>query len=307
MLTVAGSDSGGGAGIQADLLTFAAHGLYGATVIVAGTAQNTRGIVAIERFSPRFVRQQLDAVLSDLAPAAVKIGMLCDAGHVRAVAAALTRYHPGNVVLDPVFAATSGTKLLSRDGVRALRSRLLPLCDVVTPNLEEASELAGVAIRSESDRAEAARRIADLGPRAVMVTGGHGPGDRVRDLLWDGRRLRVFDHRRIDTRALHGTGCVLSAALAANLALGFALEDAAARAIRYVSAALRRGVFPGRGLGTPGHPLLSPGGQVPRTCTPHLTNSRSGTPSPRRRPPQSRSGRRRARRPSHGRGSSPSP
>ena len=292
VLTVAGSDSGGGAGIQADLLTFAAHGVYGATVVVAGTAQNTRRIVAVETFSPRFVTLQLDAVLSDLAPAAVKIGMLGDAGHVRAVAAALTRHRPPNVVLDPVFAATSGTRLLSRDGIRALRRRLLPLCDVVTPNLEEAAELAGIAIRSESDRAEAARRIADLGPRAVLITGGHGPGDRVRDFLWDGRRLRVFDHRRIDTLALHGTGCVLSAALAANLALGFELEDAAARAIRYVSAALRRGVFPGKGAGTPGH---------------RFTRSRSGTPSPRRRPPRSRSGRRRARRPVRGRGSSPSP
>jgi hydroxymethylpyrimidine/phosphomethylpyrimidine kinase len=290
VLTVAGSDSGGGAGIQADLLTFAAHGLYGATVVVAGTAQNTRRIAAVEAFSPRFVRQQLDAVLSDLAPAAVKIGMLGDAGHVRAVASALTRHRPPNVVLDPVFAATSGTRLLSRDGIRALRDRLLPLCDVVTPNLEEASKLAGIAIRSDTDRAEAARRIADLGPRAVLITGGHGPGNRVRDVLWDGRRFRVFDHRRIDTLALHGTGCVLSAALAANLALGFALEDAAARAIRYVSAALRRGVFPGTGMGTPGHPF---------------TNSRSGTPSPRKRPPRSQSGRRRARR--TGRGSSPSP
>jgi hydroxymethylpyrimidine/phosphomethylpyrimidine kinase len=290
VLTVAGSDSGGGAGIQADLLTFAAHGLYGATVVVAGTAQNTRRIVAVETFSPRFVRQQLDAVLSDLTPAAVKIGMLGDAGHVRAVASALARHRPPNVVLDPVFAATSGTRLLSRDGIRALRNRLLPLCDVVTPNLEEAAELAGVAIRNESDRAEAARRIADLGPRAVLITGGHGPGDRVRDVLWDGRRLRVFDHRRIDTLALHGTGCVLSAALAANLALGFGLEDAAARAIRYVGAALRRGVFPGMGMGTPGH---------------FPTRSRSGIPSPRKRPPQSRSARRRARRP--GRGSSPSP
>jgi hydroxymethylpyrimidine/phosphomethylpyrimidine kinase len=291
-LTVAGSDSGGGAGIQADLLTFAAHGLYGATVVVAGTAQNTRGIVAIEKFSPRFVRQQLDAVLSDLAPAAVKLGMLCDAGHVRAVAATLARHRPPNIVLDPVFAATSGTRLLSPEGIRALRDRLLPLCDVVTPNTEEASELAGIAIRNESDRAEAARRIGDLGPRAVLVTGGHVPGDRVRDLLWDGRQFRVFDHRRIDTQALHGTGCVLSAALAANLALGFGLEDSAARAIRYVVAALRRGVFPGMGVGTPGH---------------SSTRSRIGSRSPRKRSPRSRSGRRLARRPAHGRGFSPSP
>jgi hydroxymethylpyrimidine/phosphomethylpyrimidine kinase len=255
-VTIAGSDSGGGAGIQADLLTFAAHGVYGATVVVAATAQNTRRIVAVETFSLRFVRQQLDAVFSDLAPAAVKIGMLGDAGHVRAVAAGLRRYRPPNVVLDPVLRATSGRRLLSPGGVRALRGALLPQCDVVTPNLEEAAVLSGVAIRNDSDRAEAARRIAGLGAQAVLITGGHGSGDRVRDVLWDGRRLRVFDHSRIDTRALHGTGCVLSAAVAANLALGSDLEDAVSRAIRYVRAALRRGVFPGSGAGSPGHRRL---------------------------------------------------
>src|SRR5512141_585424 len=155
-VTIAGSDSGGGAGIQADLLTFAAHGVHGATVIVAGTAQNTNGILAVEAFSPRFVARQVDAVFTDLAPAAVKIGMLCDARHVRVVAAGLQRHRARNVVVDPVLRATSGRRLLSPDGVRALEREVLPLCDLVTPNLDEAAALSGLPIRTDVDLREAA-------------------------------------------------------------------------------------------------------------------------------------------------------
>ncbi|HMA17567.1 MAG TPA: bifunctional hydroxymethylpyrimidine kinase/phosphomethylpyrimidine kinase [Thermoanaerobaculia bacterium] len=276
-VTIAGSDSGGGAGIQADLLTFAAHGVYGATVVVAGTAQNTRGIFAVEAFSPRFVARQLDAVFMDIAPAAVKIGMLCDAGHVRVVASGLRRHGARNVVADPVLQATSGRRLLSADGVRALVREILPLCDLVTPNLDEAAVLAGMRIRTDADRREAARRIAGLGARAVLVKGGHGRGRRIEDLLWDGRRFRTFANARIETRALHGTGCVLSAAVAANLALGRPMEEAVARAIRYLRAALRRGAFPGRGAGSPGHAV----GVTP--------SSRSGSRPPSRRRRRSRS------------------
>ncbi|MDQ5856786.1 MAG: bifunctional hydroxymethylpyrimidine kinase/phosphomethylpyrimidine kinase, partial [Acidobacteriota bacterium] len=223
-VSIAGSDSGGGAGIQADLSTFAAHGLHAATVVVAGTAQNTRGVVAVEAFSPRFVAAQLDAVFSDLAPAAVKIGMLFGPRHVRAVAAGLRRHGARNVVLDPVLASTGGVPLLSPAGLRALTRDLLPLCDVVTPNLEEAAALAGFAVETEEDARKAARRIGSLGARAVLVTGGHGRGDRIADVLWTGRRFRVFEGRRIHTAATHGTGCTLSAAIAANLALGYRLE-----------------------------------------------------------------------------------
>ncbi|HEY6066637.1 MAG TPA: bifunctional hydroxymethylpyrimidine kinase/phosphomethylpyrimidine kinase [Thermoanaerobaculia bacterium] len=254
-VSIAGSDSGGGAGIQADLRTFAAHGVYGASVIVAGTAQNTRGITSVAPFPPRFVTEQLDAVLSDLAPRAVKVGMLYDAPHVRAVTSGIRRHRPPHVVVDPVVHASRGTTLLSPAGVRELRRTLLPLADIVTPNLEEAALLAGMEIRTVDDRRDAARRIARLGAGAVLVTGGHAPGDRIRDVLWDGRRFREFEHRRIATNATHGTGCVLSAAIAANLALGRPLEDAVARSIRYIRAALRRGVFPGKGAGTPGHRL----------------------------------------------------
>ena len=294
-VSIAGSDSGGGAGIQADLLTFAAHGVWGATVVVAGTAQNTRGVVSVEPFSPGFVGRQIDAVFPDFAPAAVKIGMLYGAPHVRAVASGLRRHRAKNVVLDPVLASTGGFSLLTEEGVRALRRDLLPLCDLVTPNREEAARLAGMSsARTEDDLALAARKIADLGARAVLVTGGGVAGGRIRDLLWHGDSLRVFERRRIATRATHGTGCTLSSAIAANLALGFGLEEAVSRAIRYVRAALTRGIYPGSGAGTPGR--LKPS-----------TSSRTGTrprPSPSR---SSRSAPRRGRRRAPGRGSSPSP
>lgn len=283
-VTIAGSDSGGGAGVQADLLTFAAHGVYGASVIVAGTAQNTRGIVSIEPFSTRFVSEQLNAVFSDLAPAAVKVGMLCDAPHVRAVASGLRRHRARNVVLDPVLQATRGPALLTLSGVRDLRRVLLPRCDLVTPNLPEAATLARMEIRSEADCREAARRISGLGARAVLVKGGHDSGDRIRDLLWDGRGFRVFEHGRIETRATHGTGCTLSAAIAANLALGASLEEAVQRAIRYLRAALRRGLFPGGGAGVPGH--------LPRRS---FTSNRTGNPERRTRSRRSPSAPRRER------------
>jgi hydroxymethylpyrimidine/phosphomethylpyrimidine kinase len=293
VVSIAGSDSGGGAGIQADLLTFSAHGVWGVTVVVAGTAQNTRGVVSVEPFSPRFVARQIDAVFSDFAPAAVKIGMLYDAGHVRAVAAGLRRHRATNVVLDPVLSSTGGFSLLTGEGLRALRRDLLPLCALVTPNRGEAARLAGMAsARTDDDLALAARRITELGAPAILVTGGEGAGGRIRDVLWHGGGRRVFERRRIATRATHGTGCTLSSAIAANLALGFALEEAVSRAIRYVRAALKRGIYPGGGVGVPG--------RLP-------TSSRTGS-RPRRRPsPSSRSAPRRGRRRAPGRGSSPSP
>jgi hydroxymethylpyrimidine/phosphomethylpyrimidine kinase len=293
VVSIAGSDSGGGAGIQADVLTLSAHGVWAATVVVAATAQNTRGVTAVEPLSPRIVARQIDAVFSDLVPAAVKIGMLYDEARVRAVGAGLRRHRARNVVVDPVLAATAGPRLLNGAGLRALRMEILPLCAIVTPNRSEAACLAGMPdMETEADLADAARRISDLGAGAVLITGGDETGDRVRDVLWKDGALRVFDYPRIRTRATHGTGCVLSSAIAANLALGYFLEPAVARAIRYVRAALRRGVFPGGGAGAPG---LFP------------TSSRTGT-RPRPRPSRSsRSAPRRARKRGPGRGSSPSP
>ncbi len=252
-VTIATSDSGGGAGIQADLLTFAAHGVFGATVLVAATAQNTNRIAAVEPLSPGFIRKQMNAVFPDLRPAAVKIGALYDAARIRAVAAGLERHRAANVVLDPVLVATAGTRLLTRAALRSLRNDLLPLCDLVTPNLPEAEELFGLRIRTDGDRRSAARALHALGARAVLIKGGHGRGPRVVDLLFDGRRFRKFVNPRISTRATHGTGCTLSSAIAANLALGRPLEDAVERAISYLRAALERGVFPGRGRGVPNH------------------------------------------------------
>lgn len=249
VVTIAASDSGGGAGIQADLLTFAAHGVHGATVLVAATAQNTRRITGVETLSPAFIGNQIDAVFTDLRPAAVKIGALVDARRIRAVAAGLRRHHAKNVVLDPVMVATAGARLLSNAAVRTLAQVLLPLCDLVTPNLPEARALSGIRIRSDADRRLAAVAIAALGPRAVLIKGGHGRGANVSDLLYDGRRFREFVNPRIRTRATHGTGCTLSSAIAANLALGRSLEDAVRRAILYLRAGLKRGLFPGRGRG----------------------------------------------------------
>ncbi len=225
-VSIATSDSGGGAGIQADLLTFAAHGVYGATVLAAGTAQNTRGVSGIETFSSGFLTRQIDAVFTDLRPGAVKIGMLFDAPRIRAVARGLRRHRAVNVVLDPVMVAKTGARLLARPAVGSLERDLLPLCDLVTPNLPEAAALSGLSVSHASDRRVAAGAIADLGARAVLIKGGHGRGGEVRDLLFDGRFFTEFVAPRIRTRATHGTGCTLSSAIAANLALGKGLEDA---------------------------------------------------------------------------------
>ena len=238
-VTIATSDSGGGAGIQADLLTFARHGVYGATVLVGATAQTTRGIRTIERLSPSFIREQMEAVFEDLRPAAVKIGALLDVPRVRAVASGLSRHRAKNVVLDPVMVATVGTRLLSVPAVKVLAEELLPLCDLVTPNLPEAETLSGIPIRTGADRREAARRISSLGARAVLIKGGHAPGRHVRDLLYDGRRFHEFVNPRVSAINTHGTGCVLSSAIAANLALGRGLEDSVRRAIAFLRAGLK--------------------------------------------------------------------
>ncbi|MGH9316121.1 MAG: bifunctional hydroxymethylpyrimidine kinase/phosphomethylpyrimidine kinase [Thermoanaerobaculia bacterium] len=252
-VSIAMSDSGGGAGIQADLLTFAAHGVYGATVIVAATAQNTLEIRAVEALSTSILRRQIDAVFSDLRPWAVKIGALFDASRIRTVARALKRWGAKSIVLDPVMTAKTGRGLLSRAAVSSLKRDLLPLCDLVTPNLPEAEALAGIRIQSEGDRRLAARLIADLGPKAVLIKGGHGRGSRLRDLLFDGQAFITLTASRIATRATHGTGCTLSSAIAANLALGRSLEESVERAIAYLRAGLRRGLFPGKGYGVPDH------------------------------------------------------
>lgn len=251
LLTIAGSDSGGGAGIQADLKTFAAHGAYGMSAVTAVTAQNTRAVTAVHEIPPEVVAAQIDAVFEDLGVDAVKIGMLSNAGVVRAVAAALGRWlreGPVPVVLDPVMVAKSGAALLADEAVSALIEELLPLATLVTPNLPEARRMTGVDVTTDAGRVAAARRLAERGP-SVLVKGGHGEGDEVVDLLVrpEGSEPVRFRHARIVTSATHGTGCTLSSAIAARLGRGEPLEQAVAGGIEYLRGAME--AAPGLGFG----------------------------------------------------------
>jgi hydroxymethylpyrimidine/phosphomethylpyrimidine kinase len=221
-------------------------------VLTAVTAQNTRGVLGVSPVPAPFVRLQMEAVFPDLRPAAVKIGMLFDDARVREVARGLARHRAKNVVLDPVLAATDGVTLLAARATGTLRRELFPLCDLVTPNRPEAEELSGIRIRNPADARRAAEVLAGFGAGAVLIKGGHARGSDVEDLLFDGRRFRNFVHPRIATRARHGTGCTLSAAIAARLALGAGLAEAVEGAIGYLQTALVAGVFPGRGRGVPG-------------------------------------------------------
>jgi hydroxymethylpyrimidine/phosphomethylpyrimidine kinase len=241
LLTIAGSDSGGGAGIQADLKTFAAHGAYGMSVIAALTAQNTREVRAVHEIPPEMVAAQIDAVLEDIGADAVKIGMLSSAGIIRAVADRLRFHLAGKrvpVVLDPVMIAKSGARLLREDAVEALKAHLLPLATLVTPNVPELEALTGLAAGTEEERLAAARSLAARGP-AVLAKGGHAEGPEVVDLLLapDGRVHR-FAHPRLHTLSTHGTGCTLSSAIAARLGAGEELPRAVGGAIEYLAGAL---------------------------------------------------------------------
>ncbi|HEU4370684.1 MAG TPA: bifunctional hydroxymethylpyrimidine kinase/phosphomethylpyrimidine kinase, partial [Methylomirabilota bacterium] len=216
-LTVAGSDSGGGAGIQADLKTFSAFQVFGMSVLTAVTAQNSVGVAGVHNLPPEFVALQLDTVLGDLGPDAVKVGMLSTAGIIRVVADRLTAHGQTRVVLDPVMVAKSGDPLLQPDARAALVEAMLPLAVVVTPNLHEAAALAGLPVATEADMEEAARRIHARGPRHVLVKGGHLK-DSATDILYDGRTFTRFPAPRLDSNNTHGTGCTYSAAIAAGLA-----------------------------------------------------------------------------------------
>jgi hydroxymethylpyrimidine/phosphomethylpyrimidine kinase len=251
-LTIAGSDSGGGAGIQADLKTFSAFRVFGTSAVAALTAQNSVGVHGVFNVPPDFVARQIDAVLSDIGADAVKIGMLSTAPIVRAVAARLAAHGGRPVVVDPVMIAKSGDPLLEPEARAALVAAILPLAEIVTPNLHEAAALAGIPVETEADMEEAARRIRALGPRHVLVKGGHLK-DSATDLLWDGGTVRRFEARRLDSPHTHGTGCTLSAAIAAGLALGRPLPDAVAEAKRYVTAAIAAGFQAGRGVGALRH------------------------------------------------------
>jgi hydroxymethylpyrimidine/phosphomethylpyrimidine kinase len=251
-LTIAGSDSGGGAGIQADLKTFSAFRVFGMSVLTAVTAQNSVGVHGVHEVPPAFVAAQLDAVLGDFGADAVKIGMLSSSPIIGAVAGRLGTYERGPIVLDPVMVAKSGDPLLRPDARDALARELLPLAFVVTPNLPEAAALAGMAVETEQDMEDAARRIHRLGPRHVLVKGGHLK-DAATDLLFDGSGFTRFSVERLESSSTHGTGCTFSSAIAAGLARGTALEHAVREAKAYVTAAIREGLRPGRGVGVLRH------------------------------------------------------
>jgi hydroxymethylpyrimidine/phosphomethylpyrimidine kinase len=239
-LTIAGSDSSGGAGIQADLKTFSALGVYGASVITALTAQNTRGVSAIHQLPSEFITAQLDAVFDDLDIKAVKIGMAGNAEAVSVIAQKLRSLEGIPIVLDPVMVATSGDPLLDADTEHSLRDQLIPLADLMTPNLEESARLLGekASATDEVEMQDQAKRLMELGSRAALIKGGHGKGEDAVDVLWDGESVTRLAAPRIETRNTHGTGCTLSSAIAAELAKGASLADACARAKKYLTSAL---------------------------------------------------------------------
>lgn len=255
VLTIAGSDSGGGAGIQADLKTFHQFGVFGASAITAITAQNTVGVTGWEPVSPELLREQIDVVAADLKPVAVKSGMLGTAELIRVVAAALQRHALRNYVLDPVMVATSGDMLIDADGAHAMKNDLVPLATLVTPNTDEAAALTGTRVTDETTMRRAAERLVELGAKAALITGGHvsnSAGSVVLDLFYDGE-FTEFTHPRIETSSTHGTGCTLSAAIAAQLAQGVPLRDSVRAAVDYVHAAIESAPQLGKGHGPLNH------------------------------------------------------
>jgi hydroxymethylpyrimidine/phosphomethylpyrimidine kinase len=249
-VTIAGSDSSGGAGIQADLKTFSALGVYGASVIAALTAQNTKGVTGIHDVPAEFVTAQLDAVYSDLSVRATKIGMLSRSATIEAVAAGLKKHRARNIVLDPVMVAASGDRLLVPEAIETIKRELFPLADLITPNLAEAAALLnGPVAKHENEMAAQGEALLALGAKAVLVKGGHAQTRHAVDILIEPSGLRRFTAERIETKNNHGTGCTLSSAIAAGLAKGLALHDSLAAAKNYISGALRAGIQIGIGGG----------------------------------------------------------
>lgn len=251
-LSIAGSDSSGGAGIQADIKTMSANGVYAMTAVTALTAQNTTGVTDILDSTPAFLSAQLDAVFTDIFPDAVKIGMVSSAELISVIARKLRQYGARHIVVDPVMVATSGSRLLREDAVEALKTELLPLAEVATPNIPEAEILADMPIRTPADMEAAARKISEQYGCAVLCKGGHDLND-ANDLLWKDGAGYWFNGRRINNPNTHGTGCTLSSAIAANLAKGMALEDAVRRAKEYISGALAAMLDLGHGRGPMNH------------------------------------------------------
>ena len=256
-LTIAGSDCSGGAGIQADLKTFAAHKVYGMSAITALTAQNTLGVYDCLESTDEFLKAQLDAVFSDIFPDAVKIGMVSDSRLIRVIAESLKQFKAKNIVLDPVMVSTSGSRLMKEDAIETLKSSLMVMADVITPNIPEAEVLSGISINSSADMEKAAQIIFENlnslgGKSAVLVKGGHEI-NTANDCLFTGGEFFWFNTERINNPNTHGTGCTLSSAIAANLALGYDIKDSIGNAKEYITGALKAGLNLGKGSGPLDH------------------------------------------------------
>lgn len=255
-LTIAGSDSSGGAGIQADIKTMTALGVYAMSAITALTAQNTLGVDAVEEVSPNFLGKQLDSIFTDIPPDSVKIGMVSSTKLIEKISEKLRQYGAKKIVVDPVMIATSGARLIDDDAVYTLEKLLFPLAEVITPNIPETEKLSGIKIFSEDDQVAAAKKIYETYKCAVLCKGGHRVND-ANDILFDAEGLKIFPGKKIDTPNTHGTGCTLSSAIAAGLAQGMSLKNSISRAKKYLSDALAFGLNLGKGCGPMNHAIYS--------------------------------------------------
>ena len=254
-LTIAGSDSSGGAGIQADIKTMTVNGVFAMSAITALTAQNTMGVTGIYEVTPEFLQKQIDAVFDDIRPDAVKTGMLSSSELIEVIVARLSFYKAENIVVDPVMISTSGSNLLKPEAVSVLKKRLLPLADLITPNIPEAEALSGITIKNKDDMLSAANHICSEYGCAVLLKGGHSIND-ANDLLYLNGKIRWLEGRRINNPNTHGTGCTLSSAIASNLAKGYSLEDSVKRAKEYISGALSAMLDLGKGSGPMNHAFM---------------------------------------------------
>lgn len=252
VLTIAGSDCSGGAGIQADIKTIAAHGLYAMSVITALTAQNTTGVSSVSDVSPEFVKMQIDAVFTDIYPDAVKIGMVSNIEIIDVIVERLTYYNAKNIVVDPVMVATSGSKLLKDEAIEAVKKKLIPLADIITPNTSEAEVLSNISIESQNDMETSAKSISKMLNGAVLIKGGH-IGENSNDLIFIEDQYHWINGKRVNNPNTHGTGCTLSSAIACNLALGLPIKESVSNAKDYITGALEDGLNLGKGSGPLNH------------------------------------------------------
>lgn len=252
VLTIAGSDSSGGAGIQADLKTFSAHGVFGMSVVTAVTAQNTQGVFGVQDISPDIIKGQIDAIFDDIQVDALKIGMVSQIETIETIAAGLKRHQAKNIVIDPVMVSKSGYHLLKPDAKDTLIKELLPLATIATPNIPEAEVITGLEIKSLKDMEKAALKIYEMGSENVLIKGGHRADDAI-DILFDGQKIKHYKTQRIETKNTHGTGCTLSASLASNLANGLTPEIAVTESKDYITTAIKHSFSIGKGVGPTNH------------------------------------------------------